>query len=262
MPGDVVEFTRLITQGRVPKRADRSAAGTLPSRAQRYCDALTSATAYGYWVFLPIDVRLLWTGDTVLWSYGEDPSWLPLSETPSSAVQFPNFARVFDGVAPEYLQGYSPPFLTALHEAGAVQIWTGLLARTQPGWSLLIRPPVNLPPVPGLVQWEGLVETDIWFGPLFTNVRLTRTDTPVNLRAHVPFIQVQPIPQLAYRDETLNVFECRDMAALNAEDWQRLGQTLRPDTTEHDRPGSYAVEVRKRRLCPISLTTSVGVSRA
>ncbi len=39
-----VEFFRLIQQIRPPKRAERSAAGYLPGRAMRYCDALTSAT--------------------------------------------------------------------------------------------------------------------------------------------------------------------------------------------------------------------------
>jgi hypothetical protein len=52
-----------------------------------------------------------------------------------------------------------------------VQIWSGLIARTAPGWSLLIRPPANLPRLPGLDAYEGLVETDRWFGPLFTNHR-------------------------------------------------------------------------------------------
>ena len=249
----LVEFFRLIPQARPPKRADRSAAGYIPSRAQRYCDALTTATGFGYWIFPPIDVRLLWTGDTTLWSYGEDESWLPLSETPSGAVQFPNFAGVFDAAAPEYLQGFSPPFLTAVAEAGTVQIWTGLLARTRPGWSLYIRPPVNLPQVPGLTAWEGVVETDIWFGPLFTNVRLTKTDQPINLRAQVPFVQVQTIPQLAYREETLRSFECKEMEGLEADDWKQLAEVLRPDLTEDaDRAGHYAVKVRKRRSCPVA----------
>ena len=252
MQGGVVEFFRMIPHGRPPKRADRSAAGSLPSRAQRYCDALTTATGFGYWVFLPMDVRLLWTGDTVIWSYGDDPTWLPLSETASGAVQFPNFEEIFDAAAPPALRGYSPPFITALHEAGQIQIWTGLLARTKPGWSLSIRPPVNLPPPPGVAAWEGLVETDIWFGPLFTNIRLTKTDTPVTLRAHVPFIQGQPVPQIAYREELLNAAQYSDMGSLALNDWEKLARVLQPDPPETDRLGNYAVQVRKRRLCPVT----------
>ena len=52
-------------------------------------------------------------------------------------------------------------------------------------------------------MYEGIVETDRWFGPLFTNLRFTRTDVPVRLRADFPLAQVQPLPRLAYADSTL-----------------------------------------------------------
>lgn len=247
----LISFYRMIPSGRPPKRAERSAAGYLPSRAMRYCDALTSATGYGYWLFPPLDIRLQWDGEQVFWSYGEVEEWLPLSGTDSGAVQFPDFAPDFDAVAPAELRGYSPPFLTALPELGAVQIWTGLLAKTRPGWSLSVRSPVNLPGIPGLVAWEGIVETDIWLGPLFNNFRITRTDSPVHLRAHAPFLQVQPVPQLAYREETLADFSVGGVADLTDEDWSRLGKVLLPDPDREARQGAYAVAVRKRRLCPV-----------
>jgi hypothetical protein len=247
----IVEFSRLIPHARLPKRAERSGAGYLPSRAMRYCDALTSATGYGYWLFPPIDIRLRWNGEEVFWSYGEDETWLALSGTDSGAVQFPGYAEQFDAAVPESLRGYAPPFLTALPEVGGVQIWSGLLARTRPGWSLSVRSPVNLPPIPGLAIWEGIVETDIWFGPLFTNVRLTRTDQPVHLRAHTPFLQVQPVPQLAYADETLASFACSEASELTEADWEHLGQVLLPHPDQEVRQGSYAVAVRKRRTCPV-----------
>lgn len=250
-PERIVEFCRLIPQARLPKRAERSAAGFLPSRAMRYCDALTSATGYGYWVFPPLDIRLIWDGEQVFWSYGEDETWLPLSATDSGAVQFPNYADVFDGVAPEFLKGCSPPFLGAMPELGGVQMWTGLLAKTRPGWSLSVRSPVNLPAISGLIPWEGIVETDIWFGPLFTNFRLTKTNVPVYVRASVPFLQVQPVPQMAYQDSTLNSYSCIEAAGLEASDWNRLGEVLLPHPDAEARQGAYAVTVRKRRMCPV-----------
>ena len=251
MPDDrVVEFFRLIKQTRPPKRAERAAAGLLPARAMRYCDALTTATGYGYWIFPPMDIRLLWDGEQVFWSYGPDETWLPLSGTDSSAVQFPYQAAAFDDMAPEFLRGYSPPFLTALPEGGSVQMWTGLLAKTRPGWSLAVRPPVNLPAIPGVMGWEGIVETDIWFGPLFTNFRFNRTGMTVHIRSQVPIIQVQPIPQLAYREETLASFTCQEADAVSDADWARLGEVLLPPADPTARQGEYAVAVRKRRMCP------------
>jgi Family of unknown function (DUF6065) len=254
----IVEFFCLIQPSRPPKRAERSAAGLLPGRAMRYCDALTSATGYGYWIFPPMDIRLRWDGEQVFWSYGEDETWLPLSGTDSGAVQFPNYAAQFDAAAPEALRGYSPPFLTALPEIGGVQMWTGLLAKTRPGWSLSERAPVNIPAIPGLVAWEGIVETDVWFGPLFTNFRLTKTDMTVHIRASVPIVQVQPVPQLAYREETLASFACSEASALSDADWDRLGQVLLPHPNPTIRQGEYAVLVRKRRMCPFDPASLTG----
>lgn len=246
----VVEFVKLIPEGRDPKRADRSAAGSLPGRAMRYCDALTTATGYGYWLFPPIDLQLMWDGEQIFWSFGSAAAWLPLTGAPSGAAQFPGFAAQFDEAAPPQIQGYSPPFLTALPELGGVQIWTGLLARTRPGWSLNVRLPVNLPGTPGLTAWEGVVESDHWFGPLFNNFRITKTDFPVRLRAHVPFLQVQPIPQIAYREDTLNNPIIRHFDEMTADDWNDFGSVVLPNDAKEANQGSYAVRIRKRRVCP------------
>jgi hypothetical protein len=254
----IVEFFRLIQAARPPKRAERSAAGLLPGRAMRYCDALTSATGYGYWIFPPMDFRLLWDGEQVFWSYDENETWLPLSGTDSGAVQFPNYAAQFDATAPEAFRGYSPPFLTALPEIGGVQMWTGLLAKSRPGWSLSVRSPVNIPGIPGMVSWEGIIETDVWFGPLFTNFRLTKTDMVVQIRSNTPIIQVQPVPQLAYREEVLASFACSDVTDLSSADWDRLGEVLLPHPNSSVRQGEYAVLVRKRRMCPFDPSSLTG----
>lgn len=247
----IVEFYRLIPDAQFPRRAERSAAGYLPSRGMRYCDALTSATGFGYWIFPPMDFRLMWDGEQIFWSFGEDESWMPLSGTDSGAVQYPGFAEIFDRLAPQEFRGYSPPFLTALPEQGGVQMWTGLLARTRSGWSLANRAPVNLPGPSGVVVWEGIVETDIWFGPLFTNFRLTKTDTTVHVRSSWPFLQVQPIPQIAYREEYLAAFSCHEVTDLASSAWNDLSKILLPHANESERQGEYAVAVRKRRLCPV-----------
>ncbi len=249
----LVEFVQLLPEGRPPKRADRSGAGYLPARAMRWCDALCSATGFGYWLFPPIDMSLLWDGEQIFWSIGHEDDWMPLSGTPTGAAQFPNFADAFDSFCPPEFRGYSPPFITALPEVGGVQIWSGLLARTAPAWSLYVRQPVNIPVPVGLACWEGLVETDHWFGPLFSNFRLTKTDFPVRLRSQQPFLQVFPVPQLAYRDDLLNNVRVKSAAEMSQDDWSAFGNVVLPNDQKISGQGTYAVRLRKRRVCPFEL---------
>ena len=175
----------------------------------------------------------------------------PAVRNESSAVQFPNYADEFDATAPEFLRGCSPPFLTALPEAGAIQMWTGLLAKTRPGWSLSVRPPVNIPAIPGIVPWEGIIETDIWFGPVFTNFgAFTKTDMTVHIRAREPIIQLQPVLNWHIGRKSSPLSSAREVTDLSDADWHRLGEVLLPHPNPTIRQGEYTVTVRKRRMCP------------
>ncbi|MBN8896737.1 MAG: hypothetical protein J0H35_00900, partial [Rhodospirillales bacterium] len=151
--------------------------------------------------------------------------------------------------APESVQGWAPPVLAALQEPGLVQMWTGLVARTRPGWSLLVRPPANLPRRGGFEPFEGIVETDRWFGPLTMNFRLTKTDTPIEVRTELPVLQVQPLPRFAYEDRTLNQYELvPELGQLTAQEWASYHQTVvAPHLQPMRNRGQYAAAARKRK---------------
>ncbi|TCZ55097.1 DUF6065 family protein [Roseicella aquatilis] len=258
----IVTFYRMIPEATLPRRADRSGLGSLPTRATRYCDAVTQAAGFGWHVAPPVDFDLLWDGRQVWWHTEGLPDWLPLG-----AAQFPHFADRFRAVAPPGIGDYAPPFLTALQEPGVVQVWTGLAARTAPGWSLLLRDLANLPRAAGFEAYEGLVEADRWFGPLFTNLRLTCTDRPVSLRAGEPFLQVQPIPQAAYADAVLGgaatVGGLEDFAEA---DWAGYHAAIvAPSQDPAAQPGRYAVEGRRRRKaggCPFAAMAAAASAQA
>ena len=242
----ILRFHRLIEQARLPIRADRSASGTLPTRAFRYCEAATAASGFGWWVFPPAGITLIWDGDEIFWEY--DGEFLPLA-----SAQFPHFADAFNETAPGRLRGCSPPFLTVLPEPGTVQIWTGLIAQTAPNWSILLRAPANLPAQGGYAQYEGIIESDHWFGPLFTNIRLTRTHSPVHLASDYPLALVQPLPRHTYSDAILSNVEINStLNDLSDADWNAYEATIVEPNTRPDRAfGAYAAATRKRR-CPIS----------
>lgn len=247
--GALVRFLSATPGARPPQRADRTATGVLPARAAKYCDAVTSASAFGWYVFAPLDIQLIWDGTEIFWTHDAASGWMPLGTT-----GFPGYADVFDRAVPQDLAGCAPPFLTALPEPGVVQIWTGLFARTAPGWSLLLRPIVNAQLQGGFVPFEGVVETDRWFGPLFTNLRLTRTGTPVLLSRDVPLIQVQPLPRPLYGNDLLNRVEFAEgLDSFAPQDWRDYtASVVEPNRRPARNHGGYAAEARRERRCPMS----------
>ena len=240
----LITFHRFIPTARYPMRADRSAAGSLPTRAFRYCEPATSAAAFGWYVFPPISFSVQWDGNDMIWTWDGANQWYPLK-----AVQFPDFRAHFDAIAPEEIREFSPPFLGALQEPGLLQMWTGLVLRTRPCWSALVRAPANVPRSGTYELYEGIVETDRWFGPLITNMRITKTNTPVEFHADFPLLQIQPVPREAYDDATLNDYELvPDLAGLRPEDWDDYYDTVvRPNVQENRPRGQYAAAARKRR---------------
>jgi hypothetical protein len=240
----IVEFFQLVPTSRPPRRADRAVGGAIPVRALRYCEAMTSASAFGWYVFIPVTFKVVWDGHDMLWTYEGIDEWLPLTR---ETAQFPGFREKFDKSAPPEVRGFSPAFLTASFQPGGLQIWTGCIARTAPGWSLLVRGAANFPKSLSYQTFEGIIETDTWFGPLFDNIKILKTDTPVEFRSDVPFLQVQPVRKEFYRDKFLQNYVVKDMNQISAADWDSFRRTVvAPNTLPDRKPGRYAVSVRKQ----------------
>jgi hypothetical protein len=234
----ICQFYRLIPGAPEPRRADRSAEGTLPVIAYRYCEAIASASAFGWYLYPPLNFSLVWDGTEIAWTYEGAGGWYALR-----GAQYPDFLESFAKIAPDEVQGLAPPFLVQGKLPGVVQIWSGYLARTAPGWALLSRGAANIPRTQGYDNFEGIVETDTWFGPLFTNVRLTRTNSPVEFHMRNPLFQVQPLLRQCYREPSFEVLESADLVA---DDWQRFAATIEPNTHQRRALGHYAVDTRKR----------------
>jgi len=232
---------------RAPCRATLDANGTLPAKALRYCEPVRNASAFGYHLYLPMEVALLFDGVETLWSFDHDGNGTGETWWPLDAAHYPGFVDHFNSMAPDYLKNFVPPFLIAGESHGIIQIWTGTIARTRKDWSLQMRAPANdsrrnL----GYEVLEGILETDRWGGQLFTNIRLLRTDRPILLKAHQPFAQVVPIHRAHYADDLLNQY---DVKSENVPDeiWRAYSDVV-VGKHKGTRPlGDYAVKARQRR---------------
>src|SRR5262245_44020519 len=134
LPENVVTFHRVFTAAIPPLRADKSALGTLPTAAFQYCEPVRAASGFGWYIFPPLDIQLMWDGVDVY--RAEDGRWCQFS----SITLNEDFVRYWDSHAPEELKGHSPPFLTNVFVPGIVQIWSGLFLSTAENWSALIGP--------------------------------------------------------------------------------------------------------------------------
>jgi Family of unknown function (DUF6065) len=245
----IVTFHRIFSDAVPPLRGDKSGLGTLPAAAFQYCEAVRTASSYGWYIFPPTDIRLLWNGVDVMYSLGGD--WEQLTSIALSN----EFVDDWDDHAPVDLKGYWPPFMTSLFQPGIVQIWSGLLVSTAADWSLLIGPPSNLRLTKSFECFEGMVETDTFRPcPLFINIQLLTTDREILIARSKPLFQVRPVHRSCYANSAMQFTERvgllpRDgeSGGMTAEDWAGYSRTVRKIELPQEEycPGRYAVSRRR-----------------
>lgn len=231
--------------------ADKTAMGTAPAAALQYCESMTSASSFGWYIFPPKDIRLRWDGQSI--EVKTEAGWEILSATSLG----PQHEAHWDEHAPEHFKGRLPNYLNPFFVPGVVQIWSGLFVSSAKDWSILVRPIANNLGN-GLFQpLEGIVETDVFAPcPLFTNLRLIRTDKEITIGKFTPLFQVQPIHRSCYSREAqetkvvgLQEDEASHPLGLSKDDWKGLEHTTRMfdphgSTVEM---GEYKKLVRKRK---------------
>ena len=248
--GPAARFMSYTDLPMAPRPALRDAGGFLPIRAARYCEAVTSACGFGWWLYPPMDAWLLWDGGSVFYSFdGEE--YAPLDDS----CAFPGMSDAIAAHAPAGLEPVGGALFTAMQEPGVVQVSLGVIAATAAGWSLLLRRPANVPLFGGYDVLEGIVETDTWRAPLFINLRLTRTHAPVRLHARAPLVQAQPVPQWLYQPATMADMQAGTLADMTAADWEAWeARFVEPSSRPLRAKGEYAVASRKRQRgggCPV-----------
>jgi hypothetical protein len=247
--GPTLTFHNVYPAAIPPMRADKSALGTMPTMVFRHCEPMRTASSFGWYIFPPEDITLRWNGADVFYLDSEE-EWQPLSQ-----VQLPGFSDHWDANVPPDMQGLSPPYLTLLPMRGFVQIWSGLLCSTKKDWSLLVRPLANIRGSNQFVCYEGLLESDRFQPfPLFMNIQLLATDTPITIPKAMPLFQVQPLMRATYGDQAHSMDERDGLGLMESgepsmrpEDWTGYRKTIRVEEPgAMPEAGQYANATRKR----------------
>jgi hypothetical protein len=234
----ICQLYRLYENAPLPRRADPSADGMIPTRGFRYCVTSSMASAFGWYLHAPLDFALMWNGRSIIWTYEGAKDWFPLR-----TAQYPGFRLSFRQNAPERLKLLAPTCLAASRENAMVQIWTGYVAQTSPRWALHARPPVNIDRSQDYQQFEGIFHTEIWrCGPLIVNIKLKEKNSPIVFSKQYPLVQLQPLPRECYYNPSYQVGEYADMTG---DDWASYEKIATANTDLGRKPGHHAIEVRK-----------------
>jgi hypothetical protein len=184
---------RVHPRGIQIQKAEKSLRGDAPFGAVKWCGPFTHANSYGYWVYPPIDIDIIWYGGRS-WDHkmihnfdDEDSQRFRQMERPDDKYLYSNSPRTridFGGV-----------------KENVVSIWTGCIFQTPPGWGLLIRNPINVASSSVFRVQEGILETDWLSYDIWMNLEFIQQDKWVHIRREPlwpPIAQLVPVLRDAY----------------------------------------------------------------
>ena len=134
-----------------------------------------------------------------------------------------------------------------------MQLWSGMVARTSPGWNLLIRPLPNFPRAGGYDLFEGIIQSDRWFGPLFTESSFYANARSDKVAPRSSIAQLQLLPGRAFSEETLDAMNViSSISDLGERDWNDwISTVVEPNSRPTAHPEltlSKRAETAKRSL--------------
>jgi hypothetical protein len=189
--GFCLRIWRLHPQGAHVCPAEKTLRGDASSAALRWCGPFAHANEYGFWVFPPVDLDVIWHGGRSF----EHRFETIYTDDDASVVS--RLQRTDDKY--RYVPRRKVEFGSTLESV--VSIWTGCIFQTPPGWGLMIRDPVNIGASTIFQTQEAILETDwlpydIWINLLFVQqekwARIRRSDS------WPPIAQLLPVPKAAY----------------------------------------------------------------
>lgn len=235
-PHPQVELTQLYPGAPAPVKADRALSGSIPLRAWQHCEPLMAASGWGFWMYPPFLMALLYDGTDIYWTRLDDPDASDAEpEWFMQGIPYPGFADRWS----EHIPDMDPPGLVSMAEPGLVQLFPGVIGNTAPGWSMYLSAAINIPERQGYEVLAGIIETDWYGGPLAPVLRLTKIDEPIVLRADVPLFSAVPVPRSAYMSELGTVVDAEPRH------FEMIRESLAPRNIDAE-TGGYRRRTRRR----------------
>lgn len=184
---ELIRIYRLHPQGVRFEKAEKTQHGMANPAAVKFCRPFSSCNALGLWLYPPIDFNVKWNG-------GKDFEHQLLEPWPNTEHDLvKSLVKPSDQVNSN---DFCPPqgrskFTWGSVEEGVMQLWTGCIFKTPPGWCLQLRSPINLYN-PDYHVMEGILETDWMQYDIWINVAFHTKNKWIEFRKN----QWPPLAQL------------------------------------------------------------------
>jgi Family of unknown function (DUF6065) len=182
---------RVHPQGARICPAEKTLRGDATSAATRWCGPFSHANEYGFWVFSPVDLDVVWHGGRSF-EHRFESLYTDDDAAVVSRLQRP-------GEQYRYVPRRKVEFGSTLESV--VSIWTGCIFETPPDWGLMIRNPVNINASAIFRAQEAILETDWLPYDIWINLQFVQQDKWARLRRSdgwPPIAQLLPVPREAY----------------------------------------------------------------
>lgn len=207
------------------EKAEKTCLGLANKGGVQWCGPYTNANKSGFWLYSPIEMDFTYDGEKFeihgMEDYGpEDYDKVkglvrPTDRSDIGKWCFPGIGRTKTTVG--------------LVEKNVLQIWTGLIFETPPGWCLHIRSPINFPKRDVDVM-EAILETDWMQYDIWINLSCSAPGRVKITKEH-PIAQLIPTRRESFKGE-----------------WSCSTEDLNRDTPEADRVFSYWLEYNKQKF--------------
>lgn len=178
------------------EKAEKNCKGFANKAGTQWCGPYSNANQTGFWVYPPINIDFIFQDEKIKIIESEQYSSVDYEIVKSLIREEDNsdFNKwTFPGTG-------RTKITLGLIEPNVMQLWTGLIFQTPPGWCLQIRSPVNFPYI-GFNIVEAILETDWLQYDIWMNLCITSPNKIIRLRKDFPLAHLLPIRRESFKDE-------------------------------------------------------------
>lgn len=206
--------------------ADKNCKNLANKAAVQWCGPYVNANQAGFWVYSPIEMDFVYDGEKfqILGMEEYTPADYEIVRSlvrPEDNSQFDKW--IFPG------NGRTKTTFSLI-ENNVIQLWTGLIFQTPPGWCLQIRSPINFP-YTGFNVVEAILETDWLQYDIWMNLAATQPGAKISIRKDMPIAHLLPVRRESFKGE-----------------WTIDRQPINRDTKEADDVFTYWLRYNKQKF--------------